>query len=133
MHNSKCRLASYEWLDLAREQLIEVVESSGDSKLRFSMCEVYLNAPAGLIGHSAGRAAWHFRINAGKVFADEGEVDDVDVKYLIDYQEAEGLAKAVIDDESRVAPPRSLVVEGDASMMPQLLKEVHNRLVPSTL
>ena len=130
----KVKLASREWLELAEEHLSELVARSGNDGYEFSMCEVFLNAPPGLIGQNSGRTAWHFRISGAQAKAEEGEVDDVDLKYILDYKEAEQLARIVLaPGDEGAGQASSLEVEGNSDKTPPYLRELHNFLAPLTL
>lgn len=131
---AKVRLASAEWLQLAGDFLREIVVNAGDADRTFSMCEVFQNAPPGLVGENGGCAAWHFRIAGLDTCAAAGEVDDVDVKYILDYAQAEGLARIILSDEADATSSGvSIRVIGDPERIPPYLRKLHNRLAPITL
>jgi hypothetical protein len=120
------RLASKEWLHLLRGLLAEIVAREGAEGRRFSVCEVFLDAPEGLIGGVPGRAAWHFTVDGKTSTAEAGEVDWADVKVFLDYETILPYARTQVSAQGD--PPAPILRrEGNAGVMPSYLLELHNR------
>lgn len=90
---AKVAFASYEWLDLAREVLEDLVEQHGKIGTSFSVCEVFTNAPEGMIGPDPAKAAWHFSIVDKTVAVGEGEIDGADMAVSVEYDKALPMAR----------------------------------------
>ena len=60
--SEKVAFGSSEWLARARQILEELVAEHGEAGTSFSVCEVFTDAPSGLIGPEDNVAAWHFSI-----------------------------------------------------------------------
>lgn len=127
---------SREWLDQVRFVLAELVEQEGPTSGSFSMCEVFLNAPAGSVGmiEPDHVGAWHFRATGNRVQVGEGDAKDVDVRVVLEYREAVKSARAVIgSNEEGSVETKFQEVQGDLSNVPGYLTVLHNRMAPVTL
>ena len=94
---TKVVFASHEWLDLAREVLEDLVAQHGKVGKSFSVCEVFTNAPDGMIGSDPAsgskNAAWHFCIVDKIVTVGEGEIDSADMAVSVEYEKALPVAR----------------------------------------
>ena len=87
--------ASPEWLEHARDVLERLVAQQGSPGVSFSICEVFTNAPEGLVGPEPTSAAWYFRIKDNTVVVGAGVIDDADLNFRIDYERALPAARRV--------------------------------------
>jgi len=128
----KVDFATLAWINVARSALEEIVAEHGEPGARFSLCEVFTNAPAYI--SSSGTTAWHFYVDGKSVVVGSGEVDDADVKIRTDYQGVLPRARQVYTPEilaERASEPPGAgfdSVEGDMDLVPEYLVELHNRL-----
>ena len=90
---TKVVFASSEWLDLAREVLEDLVARHGTVGTSFSVCEVFTNAPNGMIGPDPTRAAWYFSIVDKTVTVGEGEIEGADMAVSVEYAKALPMAR----------------------------------------
>ena len=127
----KVTFASSEWLDLAREVLEDLVAQHGKPGASFSVCEVFTNAPEGLIGPDPTKAAWYFSIKDNAVTVGEGEIEGADMAVSVDYAKALPAARRVYPAFLGwlVMPVVRLVsrLRGKPSP-PSYLLDLHNRL-----
>jgi hypothetical protein len=136
----KVMFGSSEWLAIAREVLTDLVKTQADPDGRFSMCEVWTNVPAGNVGVSeSGRAGFHLRVQGITSELSQGEVGDVDLKFVLDYETAARLARETFGEGNQESSPAvdvesspAMEVQGDVTLMPSYMQELHNRLVPRT-
>ena len=132
----KVEFASSAWIDSARAALQDIVSEHGVPGKRFSLCEVFTDAPPGI--SASGTAAWHFYVDGTTVVVDAGEVDDADVKIRTDYQGVLPRARLYYTDEvlaERATQPPDAgfdSVVGDMGLVPDYLVELHNRLAVIT-
>lgn len=83
------------WLDAARSFLVTEVAARPElAAASFSLCESFADAPPSVAGPD-GRAAWHVRVDRGRVEAGAGEAAGTDVRVEGDYQTVLALAQAV--------------------------------------
>ena len=128
----KVEFASTAWIDIARSGLEELVARRGTAGARFSLCEVFTDAPATIA--PTGRAAWHFFADGTTVAVSAGEVDDADVKICTDYQGVlprarEFYTPEILAERANEPPGAGFdSVEGDMSLVPEYLVELHNML-----
>ncbi len=133
---TKVHFASPAWVDQARVVLEALVAEHGEDGKTFSVCEVFSEAPSAVA--ASGTAAWHFYIEGRTVRVGVGEADDTDVRIRADYQATLPEARLVYTPEilaerAKRAPGESTVqIEGDMSVMPQYLIELHNRMAVMT-
>ena len=134
---AKVDFASAAWVDAARTVLEDLVAAHPDETLKCSVCEVFTNAPAHVA--PSGTAAWHFYIDGASVTVDSGERDDVDLRLGGDYQEALPGARTVYTPEylaerakQEPDPEVQANIQGDMSILPPWIVELHNRLAPIT-
>ncbi|MCY3814390.1 MAG: hypothetical protein OXH15_21640 [Gammaproteobacteria bacterium] len=125
---AKVDFAGAAWVDAARGVLEELVAEHCDDDTRLSVCEVFTDVPAKVA--PSGTAAWYFFINGRSVTVGTGEVDDTDVKIRADYETALPGARTVYTPEivaelSSRPPPD---VQGDTSIFPAWLVELHNKM-----
>lgn len=120
----------------ARLVLNELVTTHGEAGTKFSVCEVFLDAPASVA--SSGVAAWHFYIDGTTVTVDAGEVNDAEVTITADYQTTLPVARLVYTEEvlaelaKQPVPVKPATIKGDMSKAPPYLIELHNRLAVMT-
>ena len=128
----KVEFATSAWIDIARGALEEIVAEQGKTGVRFSLCEVFTNAPASI--DPTGIVAWHFYVDGNTVAVSSGEVDDADVKIRTDYQAVLPQARQfytpeILAERATEAPGAGFdSVQGDMSLVPEYLVELHNRL-----
>jgi hypothetical protein len=88
----KYEFATPEWFaclhGIAMERAAAAV--ARDPEVRFSMCEVLLNVPLSL--SRTGKLAWHVVIRGTAFEFDTSERDDVDMKYIADFEAVKPLA-----------------------------------------
>lgn len=141
MSSEKLDFASTAWIEEARNVLEDLVPSHGEAGKVFSVCEIFTDAPEQVA--PTGTAAWHFYIDGLSVMVGEGIVDNTDVKIKADYQSTLPAARLVYTPEilaKRAAEPvaepaaneSSGSMEGDMSLAPPYLIELHNRLAVLT-
>lgn len=134
--SGKVEFASDAWIDIARRALEEIVAEQGESGVRFSLCEVFTDAPLSLA--PSGTLAWHFYVDGKVVLVATGEVDDADVKIRTDYQGVLPQARLFYTPEilaERATQPSGAAfdsIQGDMSLVPEYLTELHNRLAVIT-
>src|SRR4051812_5499868 len=94
--SERVEFASPAWMAAARAYLEPRVAANADALrgVRFGICEVYTNPPPHL-GYGAGDAAFHIRIDDGRLVIGAGEIDDVDMKVRADYNKAQVAVTAV--------------------------------------
>ncbi len=132
---TKVVFASSEWLDLAREVLEDLVAQHGHAGTSFSVCEVFTNAPDGMIGPDPAVAAWHFSIVDKTVTVGEGEIDGADMAVSVEYEKALPAARRVYPAllGRLVMPPiRLLSYLRRRPSPPAYLLDLHNRLARVT-
>jgi hypothetical protein len=128
----KVEFAGTAWIEIARAALEELVAAHGNTGSRFSLCEVFTDAPLSIA--ATGTTAWHFYVDGTTVVVATGEVDDADVKIVTDYQGVLPTARQYYTPEvlaERAARPPGEgfdSVQGDMSLVPDYLVELHNRL-----
>ncbi len=133
---NKVDFASSAWIEIARDVLEEIAAERGKTGVRFSLCEVFTDAPDSLA--PSGTVAWHFYLDGKTVVVAAGEVDDADVKIRTDYQGVLPKARQYYTPEvlaqRATEPPGEGFdsVEGDMSLVPEYLVELHNRLAVIT-
>ncbi|MCH7816648.1 MAG: hypothetical protein IIC60_08785 [Proteobacteria bacterium] len=131
--SEKVAFGSSEWLARARQILEELVAEHGEAGTSFSVCEVFTDAPSGLIGPEDNVAAWHFSIVDNSVTVGEGESENADLQVKIDYHEVLPRARLVYTPEILEEMQRNPPDPGfDRSKIPSYLVELHNRLAVIT-
>jgi len=139
----KVEFGSKEYLDLAERFLKELTQEAGEqaNDADYSMCEVYYNAPPHL-ALEGDRIAWHFRIKNNKINFGIGEVDDVDIKVMGDYQTLCHISKLEYDPNdlqkifeifSEPMQSGKYTFQGDLSKIPKFLNPIHNLLAKRLL
>ena len=143
MSCDKVELASPQWLKLAEGYLQEAIPALGDAVagVRFSMCEVFTDAPAHL-ADADGKAAWWFAIEGSSVTVGRGARDDVDIRGEVDYAATLPNARLVYDEAvlaERAAARKAAAPEGPPNAFDALpaavrscLTDLHNFLAPQT-
>ncbi|HEY2358002.1 MAG TPA: hypothetical protein VGH86_11165 [Phenylobacterium sp.] len=81
----KIELGSPEWLAALKAHIERFVATPAGQAATFSICEVFTDVPKHLDKNGDGVLAWYCRIADGKLVFAEGEVSDVDMKTLTDY------------------------------------------------
>jgi len=135
---AKVDFASAAWVDAAREVLEDLVATHSQPGLKFSVCEVFTDSPAHVA--PSGTAAWYLFVDGKSVTVGMGERDDVDLRMGGDYQSAlpgartvytpEYLAEREKQEPDPDAPQPN--IQGDPSILPPWIVELHNRLAPIT-
>jgi hypothetical protein len=129
---AKVEFASAAWLAVARRELEQLVAEHGEPGARFSLCEIFTDAPASIAPE--GSIAWHFYADGKTVAVSFGEIDNADVTIRTDYQGVLPRARQFDTPEilaERAAEPPGAgfdSVAGDMSLVPGYLAELHNRL-----
>ena len=147
LDDTKAVFGTPEWFGIVQRVFSDLVATRGEPEGRFSMCEVWTTAPESSVGsQGGGRAGFHLRVAGTTSEIVPGEVDDVDVKFVLAYTTAARLARVRFPDGSESAPqgdtetstavvaedPPAMEVHGDPSLMPPYMLEFHNRLVLHT-
>jgi hypothetical protein len=132
----KVIFASSEWIDRARAELEDLVATHGEPGVRFCLCEVFTDTPTSV--DPSGTLAWHFYIDGKSVTVAVGEVDDADVKIRVDYQKILPAARLyytpeILEERAKQEPGAQFDhAEGDFSLTPPYITELHNRLAVIT-
>ena len=132
----KVIFASSAWIDRARAELEDLVSAHGEPGVRFCLCEVFTDCPADV--DPSGTLAWHFAIDGKSVHVAVGEVDDADLKIWVDYQAILPQARLVytpeyLEERAQQEPGSQFDrAEGDFSLTPPYITELHNRLAVIT-
>lgn len=130
--NEKVEFASAAWIAVARRELEDLVGIHGQASKRFSLCEIFTDAPKHL--DPSGIVAWHFYIDGTTVTVAAGEVDDATVKLSTDYQGVLPRARLfytpeILAERAQEEPGTGFdSVEGDLTLTPDYITELHNRL-----
>jgi ectoine hydroxylase-related dioxygenase (phytanoyl-CoA dioxygenase family) len=91
----RVEFGSSAWLATARDVLArEIAAAPG---VRFSVCELYRNAPAHL-PRTGDVVSWHIRVGDGQVSVEQGELEGADRSTTGDYHAALPLAMTVYFD-----------------------------------
>ncbi len=134
--SEKVEVASPAWIAIARKELEDLVGTHGQAGEKFSLCEIFTEAPKHL--DPSGSLAWHFYIDGTSVIVGTGEVDDATVKLHTDYQGILPQARLVYTPEilaerAKEEPVSAFdSVEGDLTLTPDYITELHNRLAVVT-
>ena len=132
----KVDFAGAAWVDAARGVLEDLVAEHCDDDTKLSVCEVFTDVPTRVA--PSGTAAWYFYIVGRSVTVGVGEVDDTDVKIRADYVTALPGARTVYTPEivaemsSRPPPEPPPDIQGDTSIFPAWLVELHNKMAVIT-
>jgi hypothetical protein len=130
----KLTFASQEWVDVARGVLEEIVAEHGEIGRSFAVCEVFTDAPMGLVGPDPTTAAWHYRIVDMTVTVGVGAIDDADQSVTIDYEQVLAIARMVYTPEivEKARDKRRRDLDMSKPMPPEYLVELHNRMAAIT-
>ncbi|MGI9324520.1 MAG: hypothetical protein ACR2PZ_04820 [Pseudomonadales bacterium] len=134
--NRKVEFASAAWIAVARRELEDLVHRHGQAGKKFSLCEIFTDAPKHL--DPSGSVAWHFYIDGTTVTVATGEVEDASVKLRTDYQGVLPQARLfytaeILAERAQQEPGAAFdFVEGDLSLTPDYITELHNRLAVVT-
>jgi hypothetical protein len=132
----KVIFASDEWIDFAREELDDLVGQHGEEGINFSLCEVFTDAPKTI--NPSGTVSWYFSIEGKKVIVAPGVYNKADVMIRTDYQRVLKQARTIYTDEYLAARADEVpgsqfdYAEGDFSLTPSYINELHNRLAQVT-
>jgi hypothetical protein len=119
------------WLMRVRAELVSLVARHGEPGHAFTFCEVWTDAPAGAVGDTGDRrAAWHARIDGTTCLVDAGELDNADLKLVMDYESVLPFARRLTADTSDRVPIAE--VHGDGRRLPAYFKELHDALAVVT-
>lgn len=137
---AKVPFASPAWVDIARGILEELVSKHGKDGEKFSVCEAFVDAPKEF-ADADGFAAWHFYVDGKHVRVFTGRATDTDVLIQATWETSLPGAKRIITpeliEELKKHPPKppedpNLKLEGDRSIFPLYLGELHNRMAVIT-
>jgi hypothetical protein len=88
-----------------------LVAAKSDPNFSFSICEVFVGAPAELVNTAGGKTAWHAIVRGATVEFGLAERDDVDFKAIADYAKVVPLARYdTMDRPERVAELQSMAL-----------------------
>jgi hypothetical protein len=109
---TKYEFATPEWFACLHGIVLERAASAytRNPNVRFSMCEVLTGAPASL--SPDGKLAWHVVIHGAKVEFGASERDDVDMKYIADFEAVKPLAHYGTEDKPERIAELGKLVEG---------------------
>lgn len=133
----KVEFAGPEWMAAIEAKLRSFAEANPDA--RFGICEVFTDCPAHLAPN--GVIAWHCRIADGKLDFRMGEVDDVEIKNVADYEAVLPFARLMLTPETqaeylqmseRALAEGKLKRFGDASKLPPAIHGLHNEMAEIT-
>jgi len=122
---------SAQWLELARRVLETLVAEHGEDGRSFSACEVFTDAPDGLMGADDHTAGWHFVIDGKTVTVGEGAIEGADMSVRVPYRRALPMAR-------RAVPSFGIMVYGVLCRLirrpapPVYLADLHNQLARVT-
>lgn len=129
---TKAALGSRAWFELLCQHLDRLAARDGVPNATFSFCEVWTDAPPDAVGITSGdRAGWHVRIAGTTCETQPGEVEDVDVKFVMDYQAILPYARSSMADAPK-GPLPVTVAKGDARRLPGFFGELHDALAAVT-
>lgn len=132
----KVEFASAAWVDAARTVLERLATTHCDDDTRLSVCEIFTDAPTSVA--ASGTAAWYLRIEGKRVVVGCGEATGMDVTIRADYAAALPGARLVYTPEvlaqmqSQPPPDPRPQIEGDTSIFPAWLVELHNAMAVIT-
>lgn len=132
----KVEFGSNGWIEAARRALESLVATYGEPGVSFSLCEVFTDAPTHLA--ATGVLVWHFYIDGKTVKVASGEIDDATVKLRTDYQGVLPQARLfytpeILEQRAQQEPGANFdSVEGDLSLTPLYITELHNQLAVLT-
>lgn len=116
--------AGPEWIAAAGMVLRELVAEHGAPGVRFSLCEVFTDAPADVA--SSGTAAWHFAVDGHDVRSGPGELAGADVRICEDYARVLPVARLVYTADVMAAMESR--PDDPFAAFPAYLVELHNRM-----
>lgn len=137
---TKNPFVSPAWVDQARLALVEIVAKHGKEGTKYSVCEVFLEAPAEFADDD-GVAAWHLLVDGKSAYVATGRIPDADVTIQATWATSLPGARLVYTPELISArkenpppPPDdpNLEVRGDAAALPGYLTDLHNRMAVLT-
>lgn len=126
---AKLVFASPAWIAAAGAILRDLVAQHGDADARFSLCEVFTDAPPEVA--PAGTAAWHFAVDGFEVRTGPGELDDAEVQIREDYARVLPVARLVYTPEVIAGMQQRGGADPFASF-PAYLVELHNHMARIT-
>tara|TARA_A100001037_G_scaffold304739_1_gene342557 strand:+ start:7815 stop:8222 length:408 start_codon:yes stop_codon:yes gene_type:complete len=132
----KLIFASKEWIDRARMELKDLVGLYGEEGIKFSLCEVFTDAPKTI--NPSGTVSWYFCIDGKTVTVATGVYDSANIMIRTDYQKVLAQARTIYTDEYLAARAKEPAgsqfdyAEGDFSATPSYINELHNRLARIT-
>ena len=137
---TKHPFASPAWVAQAGSALEEIVAEHGEEGAKFSVCEIFFDAPAEFADED-GVAAWHIRVDGKSVHVATGRIADADVCIQATWETSLPGARLVYTPELIAAwqdnPPEppddpNLKVTGETGALPGYLAELHNRMAVVT-
>ena len=126
----KFPFASPEWFQIAQRVLVDLVAEHGTEGESFSICEIFADAPEGLIGPEPTTAAWYFSIDGKNVEIGEGTLENADKTVTAPYAEVLPLARTVYTPEM-IAKSREAQANDPKNTdppVPPYLVKLHNDL-----
>ena len=133
---TKNPFVSPAWVDQARMALEALVAEYGKEGTKYSVCEMFFEAPSEFADDD-GVAAWHFFVDGKSVHVSTGRIPDADVTIGATWETSLPAARLVytpelIAERKENPPPPpddpNIKVTGDAAALPDYLTELHNRM-----
>ncbi len=93
--NELLEFCSKQWVDFAREYLLEVSKDSNLTGIDVSFNEVVTDAPASLDPDADGRAGWYLRVRNGAIEVECGLLEEADYRVEMDYETVLPIARLV--------------------------------------
>jgi hypothetical protein len=128
---------SAPWFDRVKACLHELVATHGEVGRRFTLCEVFTDAPRSVA--VSGVLTLHYMIDGKSAVVGRGELPSPDLRVQSDYAAAVPAARRILTPEMmkpREGPPparsRGPVVEGDLNLLPPYFVDLHNRMAAVT-
>lgn len=134
---TKVEFAGPAWMDAIESKLRAMAAANPD--WRFGLCEVFTDSPKHLA--KDGVIAWYCRIADGKLDFRMGEVDDVDIKNVADYEAVLPFARLHLTPETRAEYEQMSATAlaagklkriGDAAKLPPAIHALHNEMAEIT-
>ncbi|MDH3640530.1 MAG: hypothetical protein OES38_00410 [Gammaproteobacteria bacterium] len=135
-NKGKVDFASAAWIDITRRELEALVAVHGKPGVQFGFCEIFTDAPSHI--SASGEVAWYFRTNGKSVEVAAGTLKGADVTITTDYagvlpQARQYYTPEILAERAKEPPGAAFdSVQGDLSLVPDYLVELHNRLAVIT-
>jgi hypothetical protein len=101
----KHELCSEAWVEAARVYLENALAQLGPEVegARFSLCEVFTDAPPHLADGAGGQVGWWFTIDGPRVEVGHGVRHDVEPRVVVDYQSVLPLVRTLYSENPQAA------------------------------